>query len=204
MQKKLPVFKLEIDDTKSFVDAIALVEYPAIEVDFIAFSNEPELKQYKFDDSKMELLGPALIPEQRIYRNDNGKEYHVFFSKETVRQIAQSFFKRGNQSQLNIEHTDKDADSYVFQSMIVDRTKGIAPMDLPDGAWVVGVKVLNADIWKDIKEGKRKGFSIEGIFEMIPSAFKSLETPIINIKEDEGEELIAMLQQIQHLIKQKI
>ncbi len=152
----------------------------------------------------MEFFGPAMIPDQRIYRQDSdGKEYHVFFSKETIRKISQAFFREGFQAQVNIEHTETDADSYVFQSMIVDKSKGIAPMDLPDGSWVVGVKVLNSKTWKDIKEGKRKGFSVEGIFEMKPSAFKSAGTPIINIKEDEGEVLIQMLQKIQNLIKQK-
>lgn len=172
MPKRLPLYELTFDDVETYVQAIALVENPAIETNFIAFSKEA-IQKFSFDEEKRELFGPAMIPDQNIYRVDkDGNGYNVFFSKETIRKISQSFFKRAYQANLNIEHTDKDADCFVFQSVIVDKQKGIAPMDLPDGSWVVGVKVENDATWREIKEGKRQGFSIEGFFEMNPTQFK--------------------------------
>jgi len=171
MKKSLPLVELTISpDTGSFVSAIALVESPAIESDFIAFSSKT--KQYfSSNDEKMELIGCAMIPDQAIYRNspDLG-EYAVTFSADTIRQIAQVYAAKGLFNQTNLEHTSTPADSYVFQSYITDESKGIsAPkgIDVPDGSWIVGVKVNNPDVWSEIKEGKVKGFSVEGIFNLI-------------------------------------
>ena len=194
MIKSLPVFELTIDDLDSFVDAIALVENPAIQTDFIAFSEKAK-HTFSIDDEKQELLGAAMIPDQKIYRqNEAGEEFEVFFSSNTIRQIAQSFFKRKFQSNINIEHNDaENADSYVFQSFIIDKAKGISFMDLPDGTWVVGVKVLNPEVWADIKTGKRKGFSVEGVFQ--------LERKKFNTEEDE---IIELLKELQKRIKKHI
>lgn len=194
MNRNLPTYELSIDDVESFVDFISIVEHPAIEKDFIAFSKEQKT-HFNFNDEKMELIGPAMVPDQLIYRkNADGVEFQVFFTKDTIRTIAQSFFKRGFQSNLNIEHTEASADSYVFQSFIIDQSKGISFMDLPDGTWVVGVKVNNESLWNDIKNGKRKGFSIEGVFNLTDAQFSY---------EKEAEEVLELLKQIQDRLKQK-
>ncbi len=172
----LPVYELKIDEENdSFVEAIALVEKPAIESNFLAFSAEQKNLTFSLDDEKMELLGAVMIPNMNIYRQrEDGFEYNVFFSPDTIRKISQVFFKKGFQSNMNLDHSNASADSYVFQSLIVDKEKGINPLDLADGSWVIGVKVNNEAVWKDIKEGKRKGFSVEGVFELIKHEFKTL------------------------------
>lgn len=189
MTKRLDRYELKIDATKSFVDYIALVENPAIETDFLAFAKDHEVVPLSFNDEKMELLGAAMIPDMNIYRRDeNGYEYEVYFTKDTIRQIAQTFFRKGLQSNLNIEHTEKDADAFTFQSMIVDKAKGISPFDLPDGSWVVGVKINSTELWNDIKAGKRKGFSVEGFFDKVISNFTK-------VNNDE-EEIISLIKKI--------
>ena len=191
-----PTYELTIDGTESFVDAIALVENPAIEKEFLAFTDTTPIK-FSVDDDKMELLGAAMVPNQLIYRrNDDGFEYQVYFSKDTIRQISQSFFKGGFHTNMNIEHSATTADSYVFQSIIVDSSKGISVNDLPDGTWVVGVKVLNADVWKAIKSGKHKGFSVEGIFELIKRKFNTIKT--------DEDEVLELLKHIQNKISNHI
>jgi len=168
---KLPVIELLIDEAnESFVSAIALVENPAIESDFIAFNSQ---QNFAANDERQELLGAAMIPDKPIFRNgDNGKNFYAVFSKDTIRQIAQVFAQKGLFNETNIEHTIIPADSFVFQSYIVDSEKGIsAPkgIDAPDGSWIVGVKVNNPDVWQSIKQGLIKGFSVEGIFSLFPT-----------------------------------
>jgi hypothetical protein len=170
MTKKLPLIELTIDPTQdSFVSAIALVENPAVELDFLAFSKVKE--QFAINEDKKELLGVALIPDKPIYRNSpETGEYACQFSIDTVRQIAQVYAQKGLFNATNIEHTEIPADSYVFQSYIVDEKKGMnAPkgIEAPNGSWIVGVKVNSDDVWSDIKAGKVKGFSVEGIFKLI-------------------------------------
>ncbi|RZK45903.1 MAG: hypothetical protein EOO97_00270 [Pedobacter sp.] len=201
---KLPVYELKINPANdSVVDAIALVEHPAIESDFLAFNSQaPSKIQFAANDERMELLGPAMVPDQRIYRKDeDGSEYEVFFSKDTIREIAQVFFNRGFQKNMNLDHTATPAKSFIYQSYLVDSDKGMnSPkgLDLPDGSWVVGVKVTDADVWADIKAGKRKGFSVEGLFEFIQPSKMSR-----HIKNERGQdvEMLKILQQMTTLAK---
>lgn len=183
----LPTYELKINpDNDSFVDAIALVDQPAIESNFIAFSKEQKGLTFNMDDQRMELLGAAMIPNMLIYRRDNnGNEYNVFFSSDTIRQIAQVFSKNSFQKNMNLEHTSVEAHSFVYQSYLVDSTKGMTSplnLNLPDGSWVVGVKVTDKNVWNDIKSGKLSGFSVEGLFQLIKS-----DAYTINIKSEEQD-----------------
>lgn len=168
---KLPLIELKIDEAnESFVSAIALVENPAIESDFIAFSKVQEY--FAANDEKMELLGAAMLPDKPIYRNGDNGGFYAVFSKDTIRQIAQVFAQKGLFNATNIEHTVIPADSYVFQSYITDESKGMsAPkgIEAPDGSWIVGVKVNNPTVWQAIKQGQIKGFSVEGVFSLFPT-----------------------------------
>lgn len=190
--EKYPVYELLIDENaESFVDAIALVDSPAIESDFLAFSKEQSELKFQVNEEKMELLGAAMIPDQLIYREGPQGGYNVFFKKQTIREIAQVYMKRGLQTNLNLDHTEADAKSFVFQSYIVDSSMGMASpknLDLVDGSWVVGVKVTDKQVWEEIKAGKRKGFSVEGLFQLIKSDFNinysMEETEVMDILKD--------------------
>ena len=56
----------------------------------------------------------------------------------------------------------------MFESWIVDEKRGIKPMkgyeDVNDGSWFGSFKVENDDVWELVKDGKVRGFSVEGIF----------------------------------------
>lgn len=201
-KKTLPRFRLKINpQDDAIVSGIALVEQPAIESNFLAFSKEYSYADFAANEDKMELLGVAMIPDQYIYRvnKTTGEEFEVFFTSEDIREIAQQYMKYGFQQNMNMNHTSIPAKSYIFQSYIVDSSKGInAPkgIDAPDGSWVIGVKVDDSKTWADIKAGKVKGFSIEGMFEFIESSFS---------KEDDTDDLEVMklLNQINQIINRK-
>lgn len=200
MINDFPIYELKIDETESFVEAIALVEKPAIQSDFIAFSQEQKNMTFSMDDSKMELIGAAMIPDMKIYRrNQTGEEYYVYFKKETIRQIAQVFSRKGFQSNLNIEHSATPAHSFVFQSYIVDEDKGMySPkhLNVPDGSWVIGVKVTDPNVWNDVKEGRVKGFSVEGIFDVFKIGFSNEYT-------NDLKECLELLKELNSLIFKK-
>jgi len=168
MNKQLPLIELRINpEDDSLVNAISLVESPAVESSFIAFN-----KQINFstEDEKRELLGVAMVPDQQIYRN-KPFEYMAVFSKDTIREIALVFASKGFFNNTNIGHSVIPADSVIFQSYITDEAKGItAPKGLgsvPDGSWIVGLKVQSQKTWNLIKSGEINGFSVEGIFQFI-------------------------------------
>lgn len=153
-------------DTDTLTD-VSLVKEPAIEVDFLMFSKEK--KTYCFSsDEKMILTGPALIPNQKIYRRDGEKEYEIFFSEDTVRTISQQFLQNNKNHSFTLEHGDKTDDVCVIESWLVedpdnDKAKSLG-LDVPKGTWMLSVKVNSPELWSRIKEGEFQGFSVAGLF----------------------------------------
>lgn len=201
-KKTLPRFRLKINpQDDAIVSGIALVEQPAIESNFLAFSKEYTYSDFAANEDKMELLGAAMIPDQYIYRIDKatGEEFEVFFQADDIREIAQQYMKCGFQQNMNMNHTSIPSKSYIFQSYIVDSSKGMkAPIgvDAPDGSWIIGVKVDDSNTWADIKAGKVKGFSIEGMFEFIETSFSKEE-------DTDDIEVLKLLNQINQIINRK-
>jgi hypothetical protein len=169
----LPVYDLTIDgDDELGVDAISLVATPAIRVGFVALAeNEPVRKVVLAEQM---LYGAVLIPEQPIYRNDDGVEYYIKASADTIQNVAYKFVKTGKQLNLNLEHSNEPITGFVAESWIIrdknnDKSKAVGlDMDLPVGTWCIGVKVEDAGQWEKLVEsGLVKGFSLEGAFNHI-------------------------------------
>ena len=155
----------------SGIDAISIVENPAIEENWIALNEQP--KEYHFaevDKEKKIIMGAMLVPDKPIYRRDeeNG-EYYIYFSQDTIRKCMEMFFQNGNQSNATFEHQESIKGLTVVESWIVEDTEkdksNLYNLNVPVGTWMGTIKVENDVIWKDyIKTGKVKGFSIEGYF----------------------------------------
>ena len=166
----MTVIELIIDpkDEQSGIDAVSVVESPAIEENFVALSkHEVELKEV--DKEKRILMGAALIPNKKIYRvNEKKEEYYIYFSEDTVRQAMELFFKNGNQSNATYEHKDAVKGMTVVESWLIDDPKSdksqLYGFSLPKGTWMISMKVDNDEVWQDVKDGKVQGFSIEGYF----------------------------------------
>ena len=149
------------------VDAISIVESPAIESDFVALKNE-EIKLAEVDSEKRILMGALLIPNKPIYRNGEEGEYYIYFSKETIVKASQMFLQNGNQSNSTLEHNKVLDGLTLVESWIVESEQDKSRhygLNVPVGTWMGSVKVNNSKIWKDyVKTKKVKGFSIEGYF----------------------------------------
>lgn len=160
-----PLLRLTIDGDEDGVNIISLVEYPAVERNFIQLSKEVKLS---LNDEKKELLGVALIPDFPIYRRDKQGEYYVIFSADSIRKIAIDFYHKLNVNNADVEHNHNMENGITyFQSLIVDKENGICPAafkDLPDGTWIIGCKIDNINVWDAVKNGTVKGFSIDGYF----------------------------------------
>lgn len=164
------LIELIIDDKEDLqgVEAISIVENPAIESDFVALKSE-EVKLAEVDKEKRILMGAVLIPEKPIYRRNGEDEYYIYFSKDTVVKASQLFLKKGNQGNSTLEHSKSIDGLTVVESWIVeDLTKdksALYNLSVPVGTWMASVKVDNDEIWNDyVKTGKVKGFSLEGHF----------------------------------------
>ena len=165
----MKIIELILDEEEGIgVEAISVVENPAIESDFIALKSE-QIQLAEINKEKRLLMGALLIPEKPIYRKNEVEEYYVFFSKETIVKASQLYLTNGNQSNSTLEHKGKLEGLTLVESWIVedkdkDKTK-LYGLDVPVGTWMGSVKVNNDDVWNEyVKTGKVKGFSIEGYF----------------------------------------
>ena len=166
--KKIIELVIDENDLQTGIHAVSVVHSPAIEENFIALSkHEIELKEV--DSEKKILMGAALVPNKQILRADkDGKGYYIYFSENTIKKASELFLMRSNQNNATYEHKEKlngmsVVESWVIDNPEMDKSKEYG-FNLPKGTWMIAMKVNNEDIWKDVKAGKVKGFSIEGYF----------------------------------------
>lgn len=165
---------------------LSLVKMPAIDENFKMFNKE--YLKFKIENEERRIItGPILIPDYPMFRRrkSDNYEYYAEFSKEAVENIALEFMKNNSFNDVNTSHS-KDVDKediLLFEFFIVDETRGIHTpdgWDTPDGTLFGSYKIYSDELWQDIKDGKYKGFSIEGIFEIVEEEeFKKTE----NLKE---------------------
>jgi len=199
----MDIVELFIDenDEISGIDAISVVEKPAIEEEFIALKNQ-EFKFAEVDKEKRILMGAALVPNKPIYRKSGEKEYYIYFSRQTVLKASQLFFKRGNQSRATLEHDAPISGMTVVESWIVESEKDKSRhygLNVPVGTWMVSMKVDNDEVWNEfVKTGKVKGFSIEAYFsdKMERPQDKSIKDEMARIEEEEKQFILSQIRAI--------
>lgn len=174
----MKIVELIIDENDEFngVEAISIVENPAIEEDFIALKDEDPVKLAEVNKEKKILMGALLIPNKPIYRKNGEEEYYIYFSRDTVLKASQKYLKSGNQKNSTLEHQMNIqgltlVESWIKEDKVHDKSAKY-DMDVPVGTWMGTVKVDNDEVWNNyVKTGLVKGFSIEGYFA------DKLETP---------------------------
>src|SRR5210317_1098281 len=189
---------LDEESLQAGIQAISVVESPAIEEDFVALKDEqPKIELKTIDKEKRILMGAALIPNKPIYRRSGEDEYYIYFSQDTVRKASELFFINGNQNKATLEHQIDITGLSVVESWIIegeqDKSK-LYGMNLPVGTWMVSMKILNDELWEGyVKSGKVKGFSIEGYFVDKVEASKHQE---IDMQELEAEKKLKEIEDV--------
>ena len=165
------IIELVIDENEELfgIEAISVVENPAIEEDFIALKNQDQIRLAEVSKEKRLLIGGALIPDRPIYRKNGDHEFYIYFSKDTVAKASQMFLQAGNQGQATMEHATEKlegmtvVESWIIEDEVHDKSRKYG-LDMPVGTWMVSMKCDNDEIWAKVKENKIRGFSIEGYF----------------------------------------
>ena len=185
------------DDELTGIEAISVVENPAIEEDFIALKGE-EIKLAEVDKEKRILMGALLIPNKPIYRKKGDEEYYIYFSKDTVVKASQLYLMNGNQSKATLEHQHTIngltlVESWLVEDEVHDKSRKYG-LNVPVGTWMGAVKVNNDEIWNNfVKTGKVKGFSIEGYFA---DKMERPKEPVNDFEEEEAEEMLSFIRSI--------
>jgi hypothetical protein len=197
----MKLIELILDESMALtgIDAISLVEHPAIEEDFIAL-NSQKVEFATQSEEKRILMGAALVPNKPIYRVDGENEFYVYFSEGTIRKASELFFQKAKQNNATLEHEVGINGLTVVESWIIedethDKSRKYG-FELPVGTWMVSMKVNNPEIWDGwVKTGRVKGFSIEGYF------VDKLNFSKQEMEKIEEQEAALLLSQIVGIIK---
>ena len=165
-------YELKYTKGEQGVFRMSTVESPATKTTLVMFDNEQKFLQFA-DDEKKVIYSVAMRPNMLIPRKDiNGEPAMVFYTEETVNDLQQNFFKNNSHNGATINHDGKSrSDMYAFESWIVDNPEKDKAtslgLDVKKGDWVLGQKIDNEEVWKDVKGGKLQGFSIEAFLEPV-------------------------------------
>lgn len=194
------IVELILDEESELgIEAISVVENPAIEEDFVALKSQ-EFKLAEIDGERRILMGALLIPNKPIYRRNGEDEYYIYFSKDTVLKASQMYLMNSKQNNSTLEHQHQLeglslVESWIVEDKVHDKSVKYG-MDLPLGSWVGSVKVNNDQIWNEfVKTGKVKGFSIEGYFadKMERPNDQTIKDELAAIEESEAEYLLSQV-----------
>ena len=196
------LFELILQDEEDGIFANSLVAAGAIERDFVYFSNEVLFAEVS--DEKRLVAGPMLIPNKKILRlTEDGERYYVYFSEQTIENVARKFMKNGFGGEVTLEHGQKTYGVYLTELWLVEQPlkdkSNLYGFTLPKGTLFAVYKVENDAVWEKVKDGTFNGYSIEGLFEHRKSDIKlSLEKEINELTDEEAE---LFLGQIKAIIK---
>ena len=204
----MKLYDISIDPTdfETGLNAISLVENPAVEVDFLAFAKDESAVLQFADEERHIITGIALLADTPIYRiAPDGTEYYVRFTKDCIRQLVEKYFKFGLTNSVNIEHKDNQFVDGVtmLESYLIDKERGICPSEFasaPDGSWVVSYKVSNLDVWSKIKSGEVKGFSVQGLFRIIETKLE-MNSNKTEESEHQNKNNISLMSKLKEKIK---
>jgi hypothetical protein len=152
----------EIDNDYSFhqVEELVLNHIFDLEVGTLpAYVNEQK-----------KIIGPLMTPSKLIKRidPDTDEEYFVFFTEDTIKQIAEKFMKGGDIHSVDIEHDEQKVEGVsLIETWLKegdDDKSNLYGYDLPKGTWFGTFKIDNEEIWNKIKAKEIKGFSVAGLF----------------------------------------
>ena len=188
---KLPIYNAEIKDERDGIIAISFVEEPAVESNFMLFGKQIPL--FFANEEKKNILGVIMRADFPIYRRDeDGNEFYVTYSSDTISKMAQKYFVSGAVNTTSINHNGEVLDGVsLVQWYIKDTNKGIAPNgfdDVKDGSLFAEFHIENENLWTACKKGTFKGFSLEGYFT----------TEKTNLKSDKMENKI--MQKVRELL----
>ena len=177
------------------VYALSVVENPAMEDFWITLSEQPNVVELaQIDKEKRLLLGAALIPNKKIYRNIDGNEFYITFSEETIEKLSHEFLKKQHNNNSSLEHEVSLNGMSVVQSWIVDDPdkdkSNVYGKRYEKGTWVAMMKVDNDEVWEQVKSGDVKGFSIDALLALEEINLKSSITMNEEAKKSLKDEIL--------------
>ena len=184
----IPVYEALVSSEDTGMFKISLVDDPAVMSNFQAFDNKKKPLMYAISDASRRLVrGVIMRADFPIYRRDNEMgEYYVIYKAEEIRKMAEKYLLEGRQNDVNLMHReDSDVEGVQMVQYFI-KGDGISVEgfdDIADGSLMAEFHVVNDEVWSEIQEGTYKGFSLEGVFDLVPEQDKDEVQSIVDLLE---------------------
>jgi len=191
MKNNLPKYKITIDDEYSEgedlgISMIAFTSRPAIITKGMAFNTDEPKNLFFADELKYRICAPVMVPME-IYRCDSDEEYFVQFTEQEIDAIHQKFMSNlTNKDIFNLEHNSNDVmPAFVLEAWIVDTPETDKAMQtygikVPKGTLMMTTQITDKQVYSDLVNSGRVGYSIEGFLGLKLSEIKNKETKMEN------------------------
>ena len=190
----IPVYDAIISDEETGMFKISLVDDPAVMSNFQAFDAIREMQLYAIQDEEKRLVrGCIMRADFPIYRrNSRMGEYYVIYKAEEIRKMAEKYLAESRQNDVNLMHRDdSDVDGVQMVQYFIkgDGIQVDGFDECADGSLFGEFHVTNDDVWAEIKAGTYKGFSLEGVFDLVPEMDKDEIQQIVDILDGAFENI---------------
>ena len=171
----IPVYDATLGEDGGML-RISLVDAPAVMADFVAFAHQKPVLMYRIEDEEQRrVLGVVMRADFPIYRRDDRLgEYYIIYRADTIREMAQKYLAEGRQNNVNLMHQGEDVEGVEMVQYFI-KGKGLQPEgfeDIADGSLFAEFHIVDEAIWDKVKDGTYKGFSLEGLFDLVPEEDK--------------------------------
>ena len=182
----IPVYEAIISGEETGMFKISLVDDPAVMSNFQAFDNQKKPMMYAIQDEAKRLVrGVVMRADFPIYRRDESMgEYYVIYKADQIRIMAEKYLVEGRQNDVNLMHregSDVDGVNMVQYFIKGDGVSVTGFDDIADGSLLAEFHITNDDIWDEVVAGTYKGFSLEGVFDLVPEQDKDEIQEIVDL-----------------------
>lgn len=169
----IPVYDALISDEETGMFKISLVDDPAVMSNFLAFDNNRKVQMYKVENEEKRLVrGVVMRADFPIYRYDQRfGEYYIIYKADQIRIMAEKYLLESRQNDVNLMHEQNSDVEGVQMVQYFIKGNGVSVEgfeDIAEGSLFAEFHIVNDEIWTAIKEGTYKGFSLEGVFDLVP------------------------------------
>ena len=192
----IPVYNAIISDEETGMFKISLVDEPAVMSNFLAFDKARKPLMYAIaNEEKRIVRGVVMRADFPIYRYDESfGEYYIIYKADTIRQMAEKYLLESRQNDVNLMHEDgSDVDGVqMVQCFIKDTSAGVNPTgfeEIADGSLFAEFHIVNDEVWEQVKDGTFKGYSLEGVFDLVPEQDEEKVESIVDSLEGKFNKL---------------
>lgn len=201
----IKTYKAKVLDDECGIQALSLVEHPAVLSKVERFAENDNKPQYFKDDLKHNITGLIIPADRPIYRNNGTEEYYIVFEKDTIVDFSTKMMKDGTMNFFNWEHSDDTISGIeCIELFIKDSERGITPAgfdDVEEGSLFGTFHISDDDVWEKIMDGSY-GISMECIFSRFSEQIGEQLSETINPEEQlEGKVIDNIEKALNKLLK---